>query len=99
MLGVYQSRNARAARHRTSVLYTGGMVEQHGEHPGERPGPLTPIETDEDARHETKLRPRRLDQYFGQERIKESLRIAIEAARQRDELLDHLLFHGPPGLG
>ena len=65
----------------------------------DRPGPLTPLVTDEDVQHETSLRPRRLEQYFGQERIKESLRIAIEAARQRGEPLDHLLFHGPPGLG
>ena len=65
----------------------------------DRPGPLTPVVTDEDVQHETSLRPRRLEQYFGQERIKESLRIAIEAARQRGEPLDHLLFHGPPGLG
>lgn len=65
----------------------------------ERAGPLTPSLTDEDAGVESTLRPRRLEQYFGQERIKESLRIAIEAARMRDEPLDHLLFHGPPGLG
>ncbi len=65
----------------------------------ERAGPLTPALTDDDAGAESTLRPRRLEQYFGQERIKESLRIAIEAARQRGEPLDHLLFHGPPGLG
>ncbi|MSQ42367.1 MAG: Holliday junction branch migration DNA helicase RuvB [Dehalococcoidia bacterium] len=75
------------------------MAEQHGDPPPVRPGPLTPIAIEEDAPLETSLRPRRLEQYFGQERIKESLRIAIEAARQRDEPLDHLLFHGPPGLG
>ena len=67
--------------------------------PGTRPGPLTPVETPEDGRQEGSLRPRRLEQYFGQDRIKESLRISIEAARQRGEPLDHLLFHGPPGLG
>ncbi|MQA00463.1 MAG: Holliday junction branch migration DNA helicase RuvB [Dehalococcoidia bacterium] len=65
----------------------------------DRDGPLTPVLTDDDAGAETTLRPRRLEQYFGQERIKESLRIAIEAARKREEPLDHLLFHGPPGLG
>ncbi len=67
--------------------------------PGTRPGPLAPTETPEDGRADSSLRPRRLEQYFGQDRIKESLRISIEAARQRDEPLDHLLFHGPPGLG
>jgi holliday junction DNA helicase RuvB len=65
----------------------------------EREGPLTPVETDEDAISESSLRPRRLEQYFGQERIKENLRIQIEAAQKRGEPLDHLLFHGPPGLG
>ena len=65
----------------------------------DRSGPLTPVATEDDVQHETSLRPRRLEQYFGQERIKESLRISIEAARQRGEPLDHLLFHGPPGLG
>jgi Holliday junction DNA helicase RuvB len=64
----------------------------------EREGPLTPRATVEDVQ-ESSLRPKRLEQYFGQERIKESLRIAIEAAQGRDEPLDHLLFHGPPGLG
>ena len=45
------------------------------------------------------LRPRRLEEYIGQERIVETLRIAIEAALQRKESLDHILFNGPPGLG
>ncbi len=67
--------------------------------PGVRPGPLTPTATPEDGRTDSSLRPRRLEGYFGQDRIKESLRISIEAARQREEPLDHLLFHGPPGLG
>jgi Holliday junction DNA helicase RuvB len=53
----------------------------------------------EDAGLETTLRPRRLDQYFGQDKVKENLDIAIRAAKGRDEPLDHLLFHGPPGLG
>lgn len=45
------------------------------------------------------LRPKRLSDYIGQERITETLKIAIEAARQREEPLDHILFHGPPGIG
>jgi Holliday junction DNA helicase RuvB len=45
------------------------------------------------------LRPQNLDEYIGQSRIKENLRILIEAARARDEALDHVLFYGPPGLG
>ncbi len=65
----------------------------------ERTGPLTPVAKPEDAGLETTLRPRRLDQYFGQDKVKENLDIAIRAAKGRDEPLDHLLFHGPPGLG
>jgi Holliday junction DNA helicase RuvB len=45
------------------------------------------------------LRPKRLDEYIGQKQVVESLRIAITAAKNRGEPLDHVLFHGPPGLG
>lgn len=45
------------------------------------------------------LRPERLEEYIGQKEIVETLKIAIEAARQRNEPIDHVLFHGPPGLG
>ena len=45
------------------------------------------------------LRPRRLIEFIGQDRVKENLEILIAAARQRNEPLDHVLFHGPPGLG
>ncbi len=45
------------------------------------------------------LRPRSLDEFVGQESLREQLRIAVEAAKGRGEALDHLLFHGPPGLG
>ncbi len=60
------------------------------------------IETDlqeEDLKVEGSLRPRRLDDYIGQTKIKESLKIYIEAAKQRKDSLDHVLFYGPPGLG
>ena len=53
----------------------------------------------EDERIEGSLRPRSLDKYIGQKKIKESLKIYIEAAKNRGECLDHLLFYGPPGLG
>ena len=55
--------------------------------------------TAEDARTENSLRPRRLTEYIGQERIRENLLISIAAAKQRGEPLDHILFYGPPGLG
>jgi Holliday junction DNA helicase RuvB len=53
----------------------------------------------EDARIEGSLRPKTLDNYIGQKKIKESLKIYIEAAKKRGDSLDHLLFYGPPGLG
>ncbi|MEY4705073.1 MAG: holliday junction helicase, subunit [Nitrospirota bacterium] len=55
--------------------------------------------TDEERSIENVLRPQTLDEYVGQERMKESLRICIEAAKQRNEALDHTIFYGPPGLG
>ena len=55
--------------------------------------------TDEERSIETVLRPQTLEEYIGQERMKESLRICIEAAKQRNEALDHTIFYGPPGLG
>ena len=54
---------------------------------------------EEDAQYEAGLRPRRLDEYIGQDRIRENLQVSIAAAKQRNEPLDHVLLHGPPGLG
>ena len=59
----------------------------------------TPEALSEDRRVDPTLRPHRLSEFVGQDKVKEVLRIAIEAASQRGEPLDHLLFHGPPGLG
>ena len=53
----------------------------------------------DDLTPEVTLRPQNLDEYIGQEQVKKSLRIFIQAARQRGEALDHTLFHGFPGLG
>ena len=55
--------------------------------------------TDDERGLDTTLRPQTLDEYVGQTRMKESLRICIEAAKQRGEALDHAIFYGPPGLG
>ncbi|HZR27113.1 MAG TPA: Holliday junction branch migration DNA helicase RuvB [Vicinamibacterales bacterium] len=60
---------------------------------------VTASRVDEDAQYEAGLRPRRLNEYIGQDRIRENLTVAIEAAKQRSEPLDHVLLHGPPGLG
>jgi Holliday junction DNA helicase RuvB len=54
---------------------------------------------DEDAQYEAGLRPRVLDDYIGQDRVRENLQVSIAAARQRSEALDHVLLYGPPGLG
>ncbi|HUU50090.1 MAG TPA: Holliday junction branch migration DNA helicase RuvB [Nitrospinota bacterium] len=53
----------------------------------------------EDRSLDLRLRPRTFDEYIGQEKIKESLKIFIQAARERSESLDHVLLYGPPGLG
>lgn len=55
--------------------------------------------TSEDSSIENNLRPESLSDYVGQEKIKENLKVFIEAARNRGEALDHCLFYGPPGLG
>ena len=55
--------------------------------------------TQEDVKIEGSLRPQKLDDYIGQSKIKETLKISIEAAKQRGDALDHVLFYGPPGLG
>ena len=60
---------------------------------------ITTEETEEDKKIEGTLRPRYLEEYIGQEKIKETLRIFIDAAKSRGEALDHVLFYGPPGLG
>ena len=60
---------------------------------------VTAARVDEDAQYEAGLRPRALDEYIGQDRIRENLQVSIAAARQRSEALDHVLLYGPPGLG
>lgn len=54
---------------------------------------------DEDIKIEKNLRPQKLDDYIGQQKAKKNLKVYIEAAKQRQEPLDHVLFYGPPGLG
>lgn len=60
---------------------------------------ITTDVTEEDYTLEGSLRPRTLEEYIGQEKTKNTLRIYIEAAKQRHDALDHVLFYGPPGLG
>jgi holliday junction DNA helicase RuvB len=60
---------------------------------------LAPVVVPDEEELEQSLRPRRLDEFIGQERIKEQLAIALDAAKGREEALDHVLLVGPPGLG
>jgi Holliday junction DNA helicase RuvB len=76
--------------------WTSRMVRHEADHPGPLAvGLADPIEVVE----EITLRPRRLDDFVGQTKLKEHLRIVLEAARGRRQAADHLLFAGPPGLG
>ncbi|GCE47874.1 Holliday junction DNA helicase subunit RuvB [Thermosporothrix hazakensis] len=60
---------------------------------------VSPHLTDDEQFIEGSLRPRHLEEYIGQEKIKENLNILLEAARRRNEPVDHILLYGPPGLG
>ena len=60
---------------------------------------VNPHGREEDATADKSLRPRQLSAYIGQEKVVDNLKITIEAAKARDEPLDHILFYGPPGLG
>ena len=63
------------------------------------PRVITARRMDEEAQYEAGLRPRTLNDYIGQDRIRENLLVSEAAARQRNEALDHVLLYGPPGLG
>src|SRR6185295_10198495 len=60
---------------------------------------VTAARAEEDAQYEAGLRPRVLNDYIGQDRVRANLQVSIEAAKQRGEALDHVLLYGPPGLG
>jgi Holliday junction DNA helicase RuvB len=60
---------------------------------------LASLARDEEKSFELNIRPKSFDEFVGQDKIKDNLRVFIEAARQRNEALDHVLFCGPPGLG
>jgi holliday junction DNA helicase RuvB len=61
--------------------------------------PVAPKLVEDDVNYDANLRPRGFDEYVGQEQVKENLKVAIAAAQGRSDVLDHILFHGPPGLG
>lgn len=60
---------------------------------------VLPEENEFDKNFENNIRPKNLDEYIGQSQLKETLKISLEAAKKRNEPVDHLLFYGPPGLG
>src|SRR5436190_22174211 len=60
---------------------------------------LSPQPVDDDIQSELSLRPKKLAEYIGQQKVKANLEISIAAARKRKETLDHVLLFGPPGLG
>ena len=61
--------------------------------------PVDPARADDDVQYEAGLRPRTLDGYIGQDRVRANLQVSIAAAKGRGEALDHVLLYGPPGLG
>ncbi len=63
------------------------------------PAILNPVRTKEDLLFEDSLRPRNFQEFIGQDSVKQNLKVFIQAARKRDEQLDHVLLYGPPGLG
>src|SRR3972149_3738581 len=73
---------------------TGMLPNKHS-----RDSILTSQLNEDEKNDEASLRPTRLDDYVGQPKIKENLKIYIEAAKRRHEALDHVIFYGPPGLG
>lgn len=59
----------------------------------------TELSSNEESVIENHLRPSKLNEYIGQDKVKSNLKVYIEAAKSRNESLDHVLFYGPPGLG
>src|SRR5271155_5349593 len=94
---------AAAARERAASIASGGGSGEKNQVAGKmtdgRERIISGKAFDEDARVEASIRPKQLADYIGQNRVKENLQIAVEAARSRGEALDHVLLYGPPGLG
>jgi Holliday junction DNA helicase RuvB len=75
------------------------MVSKPGSQGGNSERLVSAVPSEDESSFELKLRPRVLNEFIGQHKIKEQLSIALEAARTRGEALDHVLLFGPPGLG
>ena len=109
--GAREGRRCRAERGRQRRVRGGAPAHLEAPvpiAPGQRTGPaisdmsdrlVTPARADDDVQYEAGLRPRRLDDYIGQDRVRANLQVSIAAAAGRGEALDHVLLYGPPGLG
>ena len=78
------------------------MQDLFGDTPTRTTGQARPVTaelTEDDLEVDRTLRPKTLDQYIGQERVRQNLRVLIDAAKSREETLDHVILSGPPGLG
>lgn len=75
------------------------MMKPRGTESHEPRGVTSPEAYDEERELDKTLRPRSFDEFVGHEKLKDNLKVFIEAARKREEALDHVLFYGPPGLG
>src|ERR1700733_3419448 len=89
---------SRAPKSPPPPLAGGGRGEGAPQHPGDTSRTISPIRREEDAA-EASLRPQTLAEFVGQKATRENLAVFIQAARARGEALDHVLLHGPPGLG
>src|SRR5713226_4560629 len=79
--------------------FTIAQMPSQGEKPADKDRLVSAVQGEDDASFELKLRPRYLREFVGQNKVKENLAVAIEAAKSRGEALDHVLLYGPPGLG
>jgi holliday junction DNA helicase RuvB len=79
--------------------FTIALVSAPNQNPLDKQRLVSAVQAEDDASFELKLRPRLLREFIGQKKVKDNLAVAIEAARSRDEALDHVLLYGPPGLG
>jgi holliday junction DNA helicase RuvB len=96
----YSSSQSKKDKTKSNHLTEGApIVTPPAERQTERPGLLKSQETPYDNRLENTIRPKLLEEYIGQSALKESIQIGLDAAKSRQEAVDHLLLYGPPGLG
>src|SRR5258708_15507620 len=79
--------------------FTIAQMPSQGEKPADKDRLVSAVQGEDDASFELKLRPRYLREFIGQNKVKENLSVAIEAAKSRGEAVDHVLLYGPPGRG